>query len=165
MRELMEAYMPIVTKISIIAFTFCIILFLDYTLPSIKSTEKIIDSYTFKGFGRGYTPAYIIVTNESRRYKISSLDATRFQKDDFVNITLTRFFHVPLFVQSNAKGRVIFYTIIYRNFLFMPIILLITSSLGVFFKGNIDLRFNIGVMNFLVLLLTIFFLFSHKFFT
>lgn len=164
MRELMAAYMPIVSRISQIAFIFCVVLFLDYMLPPLKSTEEIVDSYVFKGFQRSYSRSMVFVTNKDRRYKLSSYEAPVFKTGDLVSVTLTRLFHVPVFMQSTPGNRFTFYSTIYRNFIFIPLLLLITSSMGVFMKGNIDFRFNLGIMNFLVLLLTIFFLFSHKIF-
>ena len=163
MQELMEAYTPFVAKISLTAFIFCMALLIDYALPFAKTTEKITDSYSYRGFQRGYARSEVIVTNENSRYKLSSLDVAHFMVGDLIIVSSSRLFRIPAFIHSKGGYRAKFHTTIYGNFIFMPLILLVTSSLGVFLK-NLELKFNLGVMNFLVLVLNLIFLFSHKFF-
>lgn len=161
-RELMETYGPVMAKGSLTAFIFCLVLLVDYMLPFTKSTEKVIDIHPYEGLRRSYAPSQVIVTNE-RRYKLSSNEISHFNKNDLIRVSTSRVFEIPVFAEASEGHRTRFYSTIYGNFVFMPLILLITSSLGIFLK-NTELRFNLGIVNFLILALNLFFLFSHKLF-
>jgi hypothetical protein len=43
---------------------------------------------------------------------------------------------------------------LYGNFIFAPAILLVVSSLGVYFRKKVEYGFNFGVVSFLILILT-----------
>ncbi len=170
LQELKETYMPFMSKVSLTAFIFCMVLMIDYALPFRKTVEKIVDSYTYQGIGMRnnlsrstYMRSEIIVTNESNRYRISSLDYS-FHIGDLIHVSSSRFFRIPVFIESDKVAKTEFKATIYRNFIFMPLVLLITSGLGVFLKRNFELRFNLGIVNAMLFLLNLFFLFSHKFF-
>lgn len=161
-KELIETYVSIMWKGSLAAFIFCLALLMDYMLPFVKSTEKIIDIHAYEGLRRSYAPAQIMVTNE-RRYKLSYAEIPHFHKNDLIRVSSSRVFQIPVFAETGGGYRTKFYSTIYGNFVFMPLILLITSSLGVFLKNN-ELRFNLGIVNVLILVLNLFFLFSYKLF-
>ncbi|HEX5172004.1 MAG TPA: DnaJ domain-containing protein [Cyclobacteriaceae bacterium] len=161
MRDLIEHYLPLFVKISLVAFCFCMLLLIDYTLPFKKSLEKVIDTYYYKGYrtGRyGSSEAYrVIVTNENKKYKVAEADLP-VKTGDLIFISASRLLGVPVSIQFNAGERWIFRSTIYQNFVFMPLILLLTSAVGVFWKRYAELRFNLGIINGILLILILFFL-------
>lgn len=166
MRELMERYTPFFVKVSVAAFAFCMLLVVDYTLPFSKTMEKVIETYYYTSTRVRYsspTVYLVVVTNENNRYKLEDVDLP-VETGDLIFSSSTRLLRVPMFIQFNTGGQWTFRPTIYRNFVFLPFVLLVTSSLGVFFKRNNELRFNLGIVNGILLILSLFLLLTSKLF-
>lgn len=167
MRELIEQYTPFFVKVSVTAFAFCMLLVVDYILPFSKTMEKVIDTYYYSTNTRGrytsQTVYLVVVTNENNRYKLEDVDLP-VQTGDLIFSSSTRLFGVPIFIQFNTGGQWTFRPTIYRNFVFLPLVLLVTSSLGVFLKRYTELRFNLGIVNGILLILSVFLLLTSKLF-
>lgn len=165
-RELIERYTPFFVKVSVTAFAFCMLLLVDYILPFSKTMEKVIDTYYYTSTGRRYsspTVYLVVVTNENNRYKLEDVDLS-VQTGDLIFSSSSRLLRVPISIQLNTGGQWTFRSTIYRNFVFLPLVLLVTSSLGVFLKRYAELRFNLGIVNGILLILSLFLLFTSKLF-
>lgn len=161
MYELMQTYVPIAKRVSMFTFLFCTLLILDFISPAVKSHEMIINSFTV---GRR-SVSQIIVMENGRRFSLAPEDAIYFQLGEEVIIYSSRIMGIPLYISSLQDVQFRFYKTIYGNFVFAPVILLITSLLGVFHKkAGVELKFNLGVVNCLLLCLSLFFLLLPKIF-
>lgn len=164
MRELIERYTPFFINVSVAAFAFCVLLLVDYLLPFSKTMEKVIDTQYYTSARVRYSSPsvyLVVVTNENNRYKLEDVDLP-VKTGDLIFSSSTRLLGVPIFIQFNTGGQWTFRPTIYRNFVFLPLILLVTSSLGVFLKRYTELRFNLGIVNGILLILSVFLLLTSR---
>lgn len=167
LRELMQQYLPFALRISQISLLLCLILLIDYLLPSYVSQEMILKKYAHIERSRGsgsFHSSDVIVTDAGRGYKISLEKSEFFESGASVKVFFSRIIKIPIHIISESDIRSRFQGTIYGNFIFAPMILLLTSLLGSLYKKGVEFRFNLGIVNFFILFLTIIFLFSHKLF-
>lgn len=157
----MRDYLKYALMSSRLALLFSAVLVADYTLPSKESKEEILS----------------IKPNETRGYRSSSLAlqdgevinmkqeaALQFQKGSVITLHSSNWFSVPLLLeneQTQVKVRIL--GSIYGNFIFLPIVMLLTSVVGTFWWRGIEFRFNLGVVNGILMLLNFIFLQIHSF--
>lgn len=155
MLELMTQYLPFTKKIIIISFSISVLLALDFLLPKKVSPEKIVyTKSTVTSAGRTATAWWTISTDKGRRLDLPFSSSDYFSSGMAVKVRLSIFLNIPVSVDGNSETARI-YKSIYSNFIFAPILLLISSSLGMRFLKNIEYGFNYGVITFLCLVLTI----------
>ena len=80
-----------------------------------------------------------------------------FRTGDAVEVHSTLLLDIPRTVTSEDLT-VRLKKSIYGNFIFAPIALLISSSLGLYYRKNIEFGFNLSVTSFVILILTTFLL-------
>lgn len=148
MLELMDRYLSQAIFISKVTLFFCSILFLDYVLPMRKNDERVLGIYTMGG---KYGSSFKIETSKGKSYRISSNSLSSFAYATDIKICTTPLLSVPKRIETGNGYQHRLPISIYGNFIFFPIIWLITSLLGVFSKGSIELQFNLGVANFLLI--------------
>jgi hypothetical protein len=169
MRELVEKYLPFFIRVSFVSFGFCLLLVLDYALPFNKTMEKVLDKYHFKEYStRRYSrstsmESIVIVTNEDR-YRLAEIDHSNLNVGDLIFVSSSRLLKIPVSVQWAEGNTATFESTIYRNFIFLPLILLATSLLGIFLKRNSEWRFNFGIISGILLILNLGILFTYKLF-
>ncbi len=160
--EMMAEYLPITLFISRVSFAFFIFIALDYLLPSTKQ-EEIIVKETTPSTGRYQSSNKKFFTNKGTGFEITANQETHFSVGMPVEITYSSIVHVPTYLESKTTSTTLkIPTSIYGSFIFIPVLLMITSSIGCFYKGGVEFDFNIGITNFLITLFTLIFLFIHK---
>jgi hypothetical protein len=167
LRELMQQYLPFALRISQISLILCLILLVDYGLPFEVSNEMILKKYAHIERSRGtqsFHSSDVIITDAGRGYKISLDKSEFFKSGEEVKVYFSSIIQIPIKIVSAYDIRSKFHGTIYGNFIFAPMILLFTSLLGSLYKKGIEFRFNLGIVNFFILFLTVVFLFSHKLF-
>jgi hypothetical protein len=153
MLELMQLLMPKALFVSRCTFIVCVLLSFDFTLPP-KNEKEIIK-------GRGYDDNRII-TRKGNEFVVRRGQATQLTGGSSVTISYSPWMKVPLYLSRDESAeRIKIPATIYGNFMFIPLVLTITSLLGVFWRKGVMFRFNLGVVNGLLLILTIAFLFIH----
>ena len=134
----MREYLKYAIMFSRLALLFSAILVTDYTLPPKKTKEEVLS----------------IKPNEARGYRSSALalqdgevinmkqeTALQFQSGTVIALYSSSWFSVPL----------------------MPFVMLLTSLVGTFWWKGIEFRFNLGVVNGVLILLNLIFLQIHSF--
>ncbi|MFN9330101.1 MAG: J domain-containing protein [Cyclobacteriaceae bacterium] len=134
-------------------FTLVVSLFLalDLFLPPERVEHRIVEAdIMFDASGR-------VKMENGKVYKMTEEQARAMARNQGqVYLYSSAWLGIPLSMENertNYKTRV--WGTIYGNFLFAPVILLITSCLGVFWRKGFELRFNMGAVNFFMLLLTL----------
>jgi hypothetical protein len=148
----MKKVLPVVVLLSWIGLFTCALLMVDLLWPQ-KITATEIYSYRNERVGRA-TVNYLI-TKEGRYFKISSADwvyMSTGQRIDVVesgllSILITLRLPKPNYSVTNLGT-------IYRNFIFVPIILVIAVTLSFLVKGSVEFRFNLGMVMVFVLIFT-----------
>jgi curved DNA-binding protein CbpA len=148
MLDLMDRHLSKAIFISKVTLVCCSVLFLDYVLPVSKNNERVLGIYTIGG---KYGSSFKIETSKGNSYRMSSNSLSSFTDAADIKICTTPILSVPKRIETGNGYKHRLPISIYGNFIFFPIIWLITSLLGVFYKEIVELQFNFGVANFLLI--------------
>lgn len=143
-------------RISWVAFGFCILLAIDGLLPSKTVQEKVtfqtIDA-RHRRPGKGYDYFITIQTNYGTRISFGTIAPGSFDQDRIVSISRSRLLSIPRRVAGSGDIVEKVPATLFGNFIFLPVVLFITSGLGVFFKERAHLQNSLGVVNAFILFL------------
>lgn len=154
LRDLMAEYVPFAHRINQFAVIICICLLVDYLSPMRESREKISRTYKKITYERNSSTTWWVIETTSGKsaalpFTVSDLAVP----GEFVTIYSSFFLGFPRRVQVASEvvrmGRSI-----YGNFIFIPVVLLIISSMGIIFRKNVEYAFNLGVTSFVILVFT-----------
>lgn len=157
---MMQQCMPYITKLIYFSLFFCGFLFVDFMLPRFEQEEVIIDkrSHVARGRGRAYHSADEIYTNKGTMFQID-LDVTRpLEPGKSIIVKYTRILHIPIRVSDHGNFSARVPVTIFGNFIFAPILLMILSAMGYYYRKNVSIAFNFGTVIFFILLLCFIFL-------
>ena len=148
--------------ISRITFGFALLIVLDFSLPKEKTELQVLSS----SYSKEIRASNMLQLNleDGAAISLSREDAGEFIKTRKVMIYSSSVFAIPVTVESERthfKAKIP--VSIYGNFIFCPLIMLITSLLGTFYWKGVEFRFNLGVVNFFLALLSLLFLRIHLF--
>lgn len=156
-RDMMEWAMPFLYKIWWAGCFICLFLLVDFLLPRNSYSETIILFRTRELRGGVYT---YFITEQGRNLSVTQNDFQQLSVGDELILEETPFIGVLVggrtssgFVLSGNLGT------LYGNFVFVPILLLVASVLGVSKLGSLEFRFNLGVVSTFVLIFTIILMF------
>ena len=158
--EWMLRYRKYSYKLSWAAFVFCMLLLIDAIIPSRTVQEKVIrQTIDFSQRLPGGANHYWITiwTNYGSRLRFGSSSRESFEAGRIVGISRTRLLAIPRRVAASRQIVERVPATLLGNFIFMPILLLITSSMGVYFKRDVQLQTSLGVVNGFVLFLCLLF--------
>jgi hypothetical protein len=160
--EMMAEYLPVTLLISRIAFALLLFIALDFFLPA-HTQEEVITKVTSRKTGRYQTPNKKFYTNTGTRFEVGEELSDRLSLGMPIEVTYSSMVRVPIYLKNATASMFMKVpTSIYGIFIFIPIVLLVTSTLGSFYKKGIEFTFNLGVINFILTIFTLAFLFSHK---
>jgi curved DNA-binding protein CbpA len=160
--EVMNDYLKYALMASRVALLFSIFLMTDLLLPMKKEERQVL--YTsYRNEYRSSRSMQLNLKNDVV-ISLSKKDALQFTQGSKVFVYRSSLFEVPVRVE-NEKTRFIAKVpvSIYGNFIFCPIVMLITSLFGSFYWKGVEFRFNLGVVNFFLTLLSFLFLRIHFF--
>ena len=145
--------------ISRLTLLFSVVLLTDYSLPPVKKiTEVLTENPTNRG------SSFKLELRDGKTVSISREGARNLRKATKIGVYRSAWFSIPLTLEDEATHyRTDVQLSIYGNFIFWPILLLLTSLVGTFYWKGVEFRFNVGVVNFILFLLTLIFLNVHKF--
>lgn len=160
--EFMQANLAYALTASRIALLFSAVLIADYTLPPEKTKREVIN-LDLKRELRGDRTIQLQL-EDGETVNLNPKTALEFRQGSQITIYTSKIFSVPMILENERthfKTKVLLS--IYGNFSFVPLVLLITSLLGTFYWKGTEFRFNLGVVNFFLVLLSFFFLKIHNF--
>ncbi|MBS1508739.1 MAG: DnaJ domain-containing protein [Bacteroidetes bacterium] len=156
---LMATHLRHAQLVSRLTLLFSVILIADYSLPSKKISTHIVGE---QATNRG--SSFKIELGDGNSVSISREAARKIGGGKNVMVYQSALFSIPVSLEDQRTHfRSPVEISIYGNFAFGPLILLITSLLGTFYWKGVEFRFNLGIVNFLLLLLNLVFLQIHKF--
>lgn len=141
--------------VSRVAFAFCVIFVIDGIMPVRQDDEKIVQ-ITDLGQGSEDSRRMIIRTNYGSRLTVDTPTPWVFSEGTIVYLHRTRILSISRRIAVNGVVERIPATL-FGNFAFLPLILSLTSALGVFRKGNRQLLYSLGVVNMFLLFLCLIF--------
>jgi curved DNA-binding protein CbpA len=160
--EFMQANLTYALMASRIALLFSAVLIADYTLPPEKLKREVINLDLQRELRGDRTIQLQLEDGETMT--LNQKTALEFRQGSSITIYRSKIFSVPMILENERthfKTKVLLS--IYGNFAFVPLVLLITSLLGTFYWKGTEFRFNLGVVNFFLILLSFFFLRIHNF--
>jgi curved DNA-binding protein CbpA len=158
MLEMMKAYLPIALFSSWIALAAGIVLICDFFMKPIQQTE-VITAFARRSY-RSESERF--ATDRGNEFKINRNQAGKFLRGESLTVSYSPWLDIPISFVSNQNHEVInIPATLYGNFLFAPLFLIAASVTGVVYRKGILFRFNLGIVNFLLLILNILFLFVH----
>jgi hypothetical protein len=149
---LMKKCLPFILKLSWVGCFTCLILFVDRVWsPHVTVTE--IHSFLTDQTGRTITN--YVITNEGRILHINGADWEYVEQGQAIEIVESGLLKEMVSIWLPEPGKTLTnFGSLYRNYLFVPLILLIVSVLGVMPFKSVEMRFNIGIMLVFVLIFT-----------
>jgi len=156
--EMMQEYMPYAYFVSCCALAFSLFLFIDFSLQPVRQTEVIaaIKKPLYGNESERFT------TDRGHEFKIDRYEALKFQQGESITISYSPWLKIPLFLMNSIDRQPVkIPATIYGNFIFVPFFLSLASITGVVFRKGTMFRFNLGIVNFLLMLLTGIFLVVH----
>jgi curved DNA-binding protein CbpA len=160
--ETMRSYLRYAIMISRLALLFAVVLIADYSLPPEKTKKEVLHLQSKREY-RG-ARSYQLELEDGNTINLNRLTAQEFQRGSIITIYNSAWFSVPLQLENEkTQFKTKIPVSIYGNFIFMPLVLLITSLLGTFYWKGVEFRFNLGVVNFFLMMLSFIFLRIHSF--
>ncbi|MCW5909856.1 MAG: J domain-containing protein [Cyclobacteriaceae bacterium] len=160
--QAMQQYLKYAVMFSRLAFLFSLVLIADYSMPAQKTKEEVT-SVRNKQESR-YAQSSQLSLDGGEMITLNQETAREFKRGSVITIHTSSLFSVPLILENEAtrfKAKVP--VSIYGNFKFLPLVMLITSLLGTFWWKGVEFRFNLGIVNILLILLSFVFLRIHSF--
>lgn len=156
---MMATHLKYALMVSRLTLLFSFVLIADYSLPPVKAlTEVLAENPTDRG------SAFKLELRGGKSVSVSREAARNLRKANEISIYRSAWLSIPLALEderTHYKAPV--QISIYGNFIFWPVLLLLTSLVGTFYWKGVEFRFNMGVVNFILFLLTLVFLQIHKF--
>lgn len=157
---IMQQCMPYITKLIYFSLIFCCFLFVDFILPRIEQEEVIVDKryHVARSKGRDYHSADEIYTNKGTIFQIDLEVTGLLEPGKVIIVKYTRILRIPLRVSDQAVFSARVPVTIFGNFIFAPVLLLILSVIGYYYRKHVNMAFNFGTVIFFILLLCFIFL-------
>ena len=160
--EVMNDYLRYALFSSRVALVFAVVLVLDFSLPKNKTQQQVI-STSFKRELRG-GGSFQLNLQDGEVLNLSRTEVMAFNKGTSVFIYRSSWFDIPMKVENEKTSyQAKIPVAIYGNFIFCPLVMIITSLLGSFYWKGVEFRFNLGIVNFFLTLLSLLFLRIHLF--
>jgi len=139
-----------------VVFIFSLVIAMDLLLPKVQQEVKIV------GYDRSAAGTYQMKLHDGSVINISK-KAMRKLKTKLLTVSRSRFFNVPYRLTDKENNTASVEISIYGNFIFGPLVLLLTSLVGILHRKGVELRFNLGVASVVLAMLNIAFMHIHKF--
>jgi curved DNA-binding protein CbpA len=157
-------YMVLVSKFTLAFTLFC---FSDFMLPSVKEVHQIL--YTSKTVNAQQSEEsrgeFVLYLENGSVIKLSHDFEENFLEGDKVDYNRSRMLSVPVRLlnqRTNFSTRVPLS--FFGNFFFFPVILLVTSVIGISFnEEEVEFKFNVGIFNLIFFFFNLYFLNVHRF--
>lgn len=160
--EVMRSYLRYAIMVSRVALIFSAVLIADYSLPMEKTQREVVHLKSKKEY-RG-ARSYQLELEDGKTVNLNRQTAQQFQRGSVITIYNSALFSVPILLENEkTQFKTKIPVSIYGNFVFLPLVLLITSLLGTFYWKGVEFRFNLGVVNFFLMMLSFIFLRIHSF--
>jgi len=153
---IMEKYVNYAVIGSRVTLVFAIVIVLDFFMAKVPNEVEIVGYKTSLGGTIQMQLSDQTAINVSKK-------ATRKLKGKFLTVDRTRIFSVPYKLTDKENHTASLEISFYGNFIFGPIVLLLTSLVGVLYRKGFELRFNLGVASVVLSLLNIAFMHVHEF--
>lgn len=155
----MAASLPYLRFVFYVGVVFCFVLAVDFLLPATRRNDRV-ESNAFET-RRGSVSKTALITKSGKQIEVAVDEISFFPIGSQVEITTSRLFSILIGLRNLDSGhRTGNLATVYRLYSFGPLILLVISILGLVYFKRVEFAFNLAVVGFFVIWLTIFFFFQ-----
>lgn len=152
LERLKQEYLWVFQWINRLTLAFTLLLLLDFFLPPVESTERIVDGQAFKVKRRTNHSTWIF-TDGGRKFTVDRNQHTKFaefNQTGVVNLDVSRIFRIVLRVRDGEKSLGVSFH--YSLLVFIPVVLFVLSACGVLARDHVTIVYNTGSAAFLFLI-------------
>lgn len=153
-RDTMAEYLPYFRYVSWGALVLSFLLAVDFFIPYKKVTEKLEQVEMATG-RRNQFSHYIFVTESGRRIKVYNYTARYLTEEETVVYYHTRLFNTVMYLSDVGPVLELKIGYLYKTLVFVPMIMLISSVLGVFYRKTVEFPFNLSLVSGVLLIVTL----------
>ncbi|MCU0397193.1 MAG: DnaJ domain-containing protein [Cyclobacteriaceae bacterium] len=152
-RELMQKALPFLKPICWAGIVLFVVLMIDYVTPHNQTRERIV-RFRMESVRRNYQD--YLVTDMGREMKISYEDRIKLMEGEEMIFTQSRFLKIIIRAE-NIKGSITLSNLatLYGNFVFVPVMLGISSLLSILSLGTVEFKFNLRLVNAFLFIFTL----------
>jgi curved DNA-binding protein CbpA len=151
-KDLMTDCLPYFRVISYTGLVFGLLLSLDFFLPYNANMEKVITSENRINGKKGN---YIFVTESGKEIRVYNEGARFLIEEELLRVHQTQIFNTIMKISDKGPTFELTTGYLYRTLILVPLILLVSSVLGVVYRKNLEFRFNLSLVSGIFLILTI----------
>jgi hypothetical protein len=156
--ELMKNYVHLAVKVSWVGCFVCLFLLIDFCIPRNVVKDTVIGLYTNSS---GRSRSHVVVSASGQRIKIGFEDLRTMTEGSTIEITKTAITSTAIKIYVPEKAHtIISMATLYRTYVFVPLLLVVTSVLGLLMRNWIELQFNFGIVSFVLLIFTLILMFK-----
>ncbi len=156
--ELIRNYVHLAIKVSWAGCFLCFFLLLDFCLPHRVVKDTVQTLYTTSS---GRTQSHVVVSASGQRIKIGFEDLLTMQEGAPIEITEAAITSIAISIYVPEKAHFITsMATLYRTYLFVPLLLLVSSALGLLVRNRVELQFNAGIVSFILIIFTLILIFK-----
>lgn len=154
----MQSSLRFVNVVLWIAFSYCLLLVVDYALPG-----KVLHEHVAALESSGRRSSKALVTDRGHHFQVDDEVLWHFPPQSEVRIHTSFLFSLLVKVE-NEQGTYVLNSLVsvYRIFFFWPCSLILVAIAGLFLNKGVEFRFSAGVVAFLLLFLNIIFFFVSR---
>ncbi len=157
-KEFVRNSRPAATWTIRICFALCLLLFVDYLLPSEKIQEEVIMDEVLIQQTMRSVRQHTIETKSGHHFSVNYPDNLEFRKEPQIIAETSGLFNLLKSIRTKSGHfKIKALASLYGNFKFAPIILLFLTASGLLIQMGDELKFNIALVSLLLTLLNIFF--------
>lgn len=152
--DMMKASLEYLKWVNYVALLVTILFFVDYVLPYKASKETVESIHAMKS--RRSTVYFEISTEEGTRFRVYDFRNINFSEGEKIIIESTLIYSSVMYLQEIGKAKRVTLKTAYKSFVIFPFILLIGTILSVVLKSQVEFRFNLGIVNAVLLIITLY---------
>jgi len=138
--EMMRKYLPYISWLTWAGLATMVIFMLDYSLPFLHSTEKVIETSVTRVRG---TSSYLVKT---ANHSVRLYEGPSFENNTDVDLEYTPILQVVFKIADhNHTERIATSRGVYGPIFFLPLLLFGVAIAGFFLRKNIEYSFNINI--------------------
>jgi curved DNA-binding protein CbpA len=154
-RDLMAEYLPYIRWTSWAGIAIVTLLALDFVLPYTMTQEKLLRVKQVTRERSNSFQYMLFFTESGKEIRSYNYDSRYLAEEEEIRFYETKIFRTVMYLSDKGPTLELKVGYIYRALVFFPIVLLVTSVLGVLYRREIEFPFNLSIVNATLLIITL----------
>jgi hypothetical protein len=152
--DIMADYLPYFRWICWVGVAIAAILAIDFIVPYERITENLADVVEVTGRANKFSH-YIFVSESGKRIKVYNYTARYLIEETKIVYHQTRIFRTVMYLSDVGPVLQIKIGYLYKSLVFFPLLLLLTSVIGVVYRKTVEFPFNLSLVSGMLLIITL----------